>query len=218
MRRSANHGAVSFIDAVDPMGTLNRHHYEVAGKVFAEVAQHEVNSGGTFVQDVAIYFSFDGLFDVDQSGQPVASAGYNFQPGQQLGSASAHRNGAIALARQLMAANIAYGVITRKDLASLERFQAVLLPNVALLDNEEMAALRTYVTNGGSLYASNLTSLIGPEGARDDFGLADLLGVHSSGERFDVISYVAPAEEYGQLFAPFTRQLSSHALGLSSQG
>lgn len=69
------------------------------------------------------------------------------------------------------------------DKEHLERYKAVILPNVAVLSDADCAALREYVENGGALIATYETSLYDENGKRrDDFGLASLFGVHSTGD------------------------------------
>ena len=58
----------------------------------------------------------------------------------------------------------------------LRRYRALLLPNVAYLDEEACQAIRAYVRSGGSLLATFESSRYGPWGEpRSDFGLADVL-------------------------------------------
>ncbi len=55
----------------------------------------------------------------------------------------------------------------------------LLLPNVAAMTDAQSAAVRTFVSQGGNLLATGLTSLCNEWGeARADHALADLFGVH----------------------------------------
>ncbi|RIK81916.1 MAG: hypothetical protein DCC68_07645 [Planctomycetota bacterium] len=65
---------------------------------------------------------------------------------------------------------------------SLARLRVVVLPNAAALSDEQVAALREYVQNGGGLVATTETSLCDELGRpRKDFGLADVFGVSYRG-------------------------------------
>jgi hypothetical protein len=65
----------------------------------------------------------------------------------------------------------------------LDRYRALLLPNVAILSDRQCQQLREYVHSGGSLMASFETSLYDEDlKPRADFGLADLMGVNKAGE------------------------------------
>lgn len=63
------------------------------------------------------------------------------------------------------------------------RYQALLVPNAAYLDEEHCRRIREYVGGGGSLLATFETSLYSGWGdARPDFGLADVFGATAAGE------------------------------------
>ena len=62
---------------------------------------------------------------------------------------------------------------------SLQGFRVLCLANVALMSDAQVAAVRRFVENGGGLLATHETSLYDEKGRRrDDFALADVLGVH----------------------------------------
>ena len=66
---------------------------------------------------------------------------------------------------------------------NLKRYRALLLPNIALLGDAHCAALRDYAAGGGSLLATFETSMYNERNRRrDDFGLADVFGIHKAGE------------------------------------
>lgn len=59
----------------------------------------------------------------------------------------------------------------------LKPFRLLILPNIALLSDEQCNQLRKFVSEGGNLIATFETSLYDTEGRkRDDFGLSDLFG------------------------------------------
>lgn len=65
----------------------------------------------------------------------------------------------------------------------LSKYRALLLPNVAMLSDRQCDQLREYVRAGGSLMASFETSLYDENlRRRDEFGLADVMGVSRAGE------------------------------------
>ena len=69
------------------------------------------------------------------------------------------------------------------DREHLGKYRAVILPNIAVLSDEDCAALKEYVRSGGALLASYETSLYDEQGRkRPDFGLAELFGAHFSGK------------------------------------
>jgi len=65
----------------------------------------------------------------------------------------------------------------------LKKYSALLLPNTALLSDEQCRQLRAYVDGGGSLLGTFETSLYTERNERrGDFGLADVFGIHKAGE------------------------------------
>jgi hypothetical protein len=65
----------------------------------------------------------------------------------------------------------------------LTKYRALLLPNTALLSDEQCRQLRAYVDGGGSLLATFETSLYDERNQRrSEFGLADVLGIQKAGE------------------------------------
>ena len=200
-----NHGAMAFIDAIDPMGRVHRQNYHTLAPVFAELAQFEAYGGGKFCGDVGVYFSFNANFDLGENGRDAMSADYNFGPDKQPAAPTSHRNAALNVAKTLIQHHIPFGVLTKKNLAELADYQIIVLPNVVILDDEELDALRQYVANGGCLYASKNTSLIAADGTRQqDFLLADLFGVSYAGETDEVVTYLTPQKEQSDLFPRFS--------------
>lgn len=65
----------------------------------------------------------------------------------------------------------------------LSKYSALILPNTALLSDEQCRQIAAFVDRGGSLLATFQTSLYTERNEkRADFGLADVLGIHQAGE------------------------------------
>ncbi len=70
----------------------------------------------------------------------------------------------------------------RLQLDRIRKYSALILPNVALLSDEQCGQLRAYVDQGGSLLATFETSMYTNENERrSDFGLADVFGIRLTG-------------------------------------
>ena len=70
----------------------------------------------------------------------------------------------------------------RLQLERIKKYAALILPNTALLSDEQCRQLREYVSQGGSLLATFETSMYNERNERrDDFGLADVFGIHAAG-------------------------------------
>lgn len=64
------------------------------------------------------------------------------------------------------------------DLAALQRYKVIVLPDVVVLDDDAAETLRAYVAAGGGLVATHATGLFRRDGTRrEDFLTSDLLGV-----------------------------------------
>jgi hypothetical protein len=62
----------------------------------------------------------------------------------------------------------------------------LILPDVGVLSEAQVAALRKFVAGGGALIASGRSGMFDVWGTRrSDSALADLLGVHATGQRFE---------------------------------
>ena len=69
------------------------------------------------------------------------------------------------------------------DMASLQKYRALLVPNAAYLSDSICEAIRRYVQSGGSLLATYETSRYTEWGdPRPDFALADVFGCHAAGD------------------------------------
>jgi Alpha-L-fucosidase len=162
--------AFLFIDAIDPVGTLNRPVYEQMGRVFAEVSRYDQFLAGEPVEDVMLYYSDQANINPHDNGRLLSEV--HFAP-EEL----PHMEALEGLSRALQQAHLTFGVISRHDLGRLSEFRAIMLPDVLRMTDAEIDAFRGYVEGGGSLYASGRTSLLNVDGNRhDDFQLADVFG------------------------------------------
>ncbi|MEJ7769990.1 MAG: Tat pathway signal protein, partial [Chitinophagaceae bacterium] len=65
-----------------------------------------------------------------------------------------------------------------------EQFSVLILPNLAIMTNNQVAAVRRFVDRGGSLVATGETSLLDEMGdPRSDYALSDLFGTHIMADR-----------------------------------
>ncbi len=101
-----------------------------------------------------------------------------------------------------------FDFVHEDDLAPdlLKKYVAVILPNVALLSDEQCAALRQYAKNGGGLLATFETARFDRSGARrGECGLADVFDIQTAGEMQGPRgnSYYARIEQRHPILAPF---------------
>jgi len=191
----ANNGAFLFIDAIDPVGTLNKDVYKGMGEIFRKIKKYEQFLGGKLCQDIGVYFSFNSKINLKDNGKKVTEALCE-QP---------HLEAALGACKSLLTSHIPFGIITKKNLANLSSYQVIILPNLLMIDEEEVKALKQYVASGGNLYASKYTSLITSDGERKkDFLLSDVFGVSYLGETKERITYISPTEEKSGLFLSYS--------------
>jgi hypothetical protein len=89
----------------------------------------------------------------------------------------------------------------------LAKYTALLLPNTALLSEEQCRQLRAYVDGGGSLLATFETSLYDERNQRrHDFGLADVFGIRKNGDVVGTLgnAYLARIERQHEILSGFS--------------
>ena len=89
----------------------------------------------------------------------------------------------------------------------LAKYSALLLPNTALLSDQQCRQLRAYVDAGGSLLATFETSLYNERNERrGDFGLADVFGIRKAGEITGTLgnAYLARIEQPHEILNGFS--------------
>ncbi|MGE5224383.1 MAG: beta-galactosidase trimerization domain-containing protein [Omnitrophica WOR_2 bacterium] len=189
--------AFIMIDSIDPKGTLNPITYERMGRVFDFMKPFQPFLGGQPVQDVAVYFSTESKYNPADKGKPVDDP--------HLSPDMPHLQAVLGACKALLDRHILFGVLTRRNLDTLSKYKAILLPNVLMMDQEEVEAFREYVRLGGCLYASGYTSLQTSAGIpQDDFMLADVFGVSYQGETTEHFTYIAPTAETEQIFTGYS--------------
>lgn len=129
---TAHHGATMVIDAIDPVGTLDRRVYERIGCVFEREATYEPYLRGNMAEDVGIYYSLRSRF-----GSSVG--GYDSM------------GGCIGASRTLISSHVPFGVTGKFH--DLDGYTVLIAPMISMQDDDN-ARILDYVKNGGSLYLS----------------------------------------------------------------
>lgn len=193
-----NDGALTVIDQIDPVGTIHGYNYETMRRVFGRIEKYEPYLGGTFVQDVGLYYSLSSNFDQAWNGRPVREVGRVFEYGkdESFTSQNAHMNLTSNAARTLTMFHVPYGIVTKKNLKDLKNYKVLILCNAAMMDREEIDAIRQFVADGGGLYISKETATIDDQGREiSESALCDLMGARISGKEDFNKTYVSPAPE-----------------------
>ena len=199
----AHAAAFMFIDAIDPTGTLNPAVYDRIGSIFSKMKPYEEFLGGELTADVAIYVSAESRFDFRDTGDVAKSSERSDNMATLF--AGAHMTAVMGAAQSLQESHVPYAILTQRNLHQLSRYRAVVLPNVLVMSDAEIAAFREYVEKGGNLYASGYSSLVSETGQlRPDFGLADVFGVSASEGMQYTLAFLTPRD--GWLSQPMTPQ------------
>lgn len=199
----ADGAAFVFIDAVDPEGTINPAVYETMAPIFAETRAYKPFLGGQRCQDVVLYLSTESKYDPADNGMDLAG-GSQGRTNQGPSTSMPHVDALFSAAAALIHHHVPLGIITRKNLDDLERFSVIVLPDVLVMDAEEVEAIRRFVAAGGCVYASKNTSLQMQDGTRPgDFMLGDVFGVSWLGDVAQRFTYVAPAAGRIDLFEEY---------------
>ncbi|HEC77487.1 MAG TPA: hypothetical protein ENI33_09600 [Thermoplasmatales archaeon] len=90
----------------------------------------------------------------------------------------AYHDGIKGILMMLIESNIPFEVLTERDLDNLSRYNLVVLPDYACMNESQAEKIRQYVANGGKIIAINETSLYTKYGVKqDDFLLSDVFGI-----------------------------------------
>lgn len=184
------HAAFLAILAFDPDGSVSPGALDRVRRTFDKMAPYERELGGRAIEEVAVYFSDHSKMSFAENGLPLGTAA------ARSALDYPHLHAVTGACRVLQRAHLPFGVITRKQLDTLDRYRVVVLPNVLRMTQDELEAFRAYVRYGGRLYASRYTSLTLVDGQRnDDFLLADVFGCRFESFEDGRCIYVAPIDE-----------------------
>lgn len=182
----ADGAAFIFIDAIDPIGTVNHRAHDRMGRIFDRLMPYYDHLGGARVEDVGIYYSLESKFDMQSNGKHVSAPDTN----------DTHTQSCMNVAARLIRAHLPFGVLTKSTLEDLSRFEVLILSNVHMMDEQECETIRRWVAAGGKLLATGGSSLVTKEGKlRKDFMLSDVFGVSLvKADWTPRKHYLAPAE------------------------
>jgi hypothetical protein len=202
----ADAAAFVFIDAIDPIGTVNPRSHQRMAHVFDPLMPYYDHLGGERVADIGVFYSLDSRFDMTQNGRSVAKAD---------NGADTHTYSTMQAARWLIAGHLPFRVVTRQSLDKLSQLKIFVLSNVHHMGEDEVEAVRQWVHGGGTLYASGATSLVNKRGeCQSDFMLADVFGtslVHADWSSRE--HYLAPTEAGQSIFSDWSPKYPAYIKG-----
>jgi hypothetical protein len=201
----ADAAAFIFIDAIDPIGTVNPRAHRRMGRIFDRLMPYYPHLGGDRVADVAIYYSLESKFDMSSNGRHV----------REPDLTDAHTKSSMQVASALIRGHLPFGVITKTSLGQLPNFDVLVLSNVNMMDDEECQRIRAWVESGGKLIATGGSSLVDKHGRmRQNFMLADVFGIDLVKANWTPRKhYISPTAAGYDLFPEFDRQYPAYCSG-----
>lgn len=162
----AHHGATLAIDAMDPVGTLDKRFYQRLGKVFEQSMPYEKYLTGDMVEDIGVYYTLRSKFNAHKE------AYTNF-------------NGSINSTILMIKNNISCGVTGGYH--DIGKYPILIASCLTEEDKYDYPRIMDYVRNGGCLYISggDCTGL-----------LKEFFGAEISGRTRENIVYIAPKASY----------------------
>lgn len=170
---AAHHGATLVIDAIDPIGTMDRRAYERFGQMFDFQMPYEPYFRGDMVEDVGIYYGI-------HSKTSLYKEPYN------------SKTCCVAAAETLSRRHIPFGVTGSWH--DLSHYPVLLAPALSAMEESDNDRLIRYVEDGGVLYLS---------GAGNRKLVEELTGGCVKGMTETNMLYIAPKEAYAPLFGWF---------------
>ena len=190
----ANNAAFVFIDAIDPVGTINGDIYKTMGEILGKSEQYQkyIDIDSKMLSDVAVYINIDNYTTINENGKHLKDV--------QLGRNDL-LNDVYCIVRSLIYENIPFDILTPKNLDRIHDFQAVVIADGYMLDNIETETFSEFVKKGGNLYLSRYAGAVNGDGVRsEDFRLSNLFGIRRLGDTRWTTNYMAPTENFKGLF------------------
>ncbi len=150
----ADNAAFIFIDAIDPIGTLNPKVYDRMGRIFDRLmpvlrrARRQAGRGRRRVLQPRLQVRF-------RRQRPARA---------RRDTTDAHTKSVTSVTRALGSRHIPFGFITKTTLSHLNEHKVLILPDVNMMDDAEIAAIREWVRRGGKLLATGWTSIVDTRG------------------------------------------------------
>ncbi|MDW7656359.1 MAG: beta-galactosidase trimerization domain-containing protein, partial [Bacillota bacterium] len=195
--------AFCFIDAIDPIGTMNNRFYEQMGRLNQEmkVYMDAIAPDATLLRDVTIYYNLESGVDVSMNHKSITEFSNTIWGGSIGTQLPRLRN----MTKAFIAHHLAFDIAcwnSRQDM--LAESQVIVVPNQLMLDDDEIDMLKQFAMAGGSVIMTGRSGYCNKSGQiRTDGSLADLTGITLIGETKEDVVYFRPDEKWFKLFSPY---------------
>lgn len=199
----ARNCAFCFIDAIDPVGTMNRAFYEQMGALHREMQPYQaaIEPDATLLRDVSVYFNLESGVDVSMNGKHISVYSDTIW-GSHIGTQLPRLKN---LAQSLTADHLTYDLAcwnSRADM--LQGSRVIIVPNQLMLDEQEISVLRQFAEDGGSLIITARTGYCDKTGQiRRDGLLSDWTGITIEADTAEDVVYFRPTQDGAALLAPY---------------
>lgn len=183
-----NNGRYGFIDAVNPLGSINRKVYERMSELYAVEKRYEkyLESNVCFCADVAIYTNTISVMNPADNGKKMTDSMLEAPHIAALRGAT----------NNLMEQHIPFAIITECDLDNLDGYKMIVLPDLCAVSEKEVKAFTAYVEKGGNLYISGAAGMYDGFGGKYEGGaFKELSGVTYMSVTEETVTYIRPEGE-----------------------
>ncbi|BBH23071.1 hypothetical protein Back11_44160 [Paenibacillus baekrokdamisoli] len=140
-----HNGAFSLCDGLNPDGTITPEVYrDVMKEVFDKTRRYEKVVSGEMLSDVAVWVSTHSKFTWRDNGKPVS---------EQLFKVDDFIEGQVKMASILREYNVPFDIVASRNLKTIKD-NILVISDVAVIRDDEMDAIESYLQNGGNLYLS----------------------------------------------------------------
>lgn len=133
MTTAAHHGATLFIDAIDPVGTLDSRVYEKLGNVFANHKKYEKYFEGDLIEDIGLYYSLRSKFNAHDEKY-------------------CNHNAVVNTVKSMIKNHFSCGVTG--SFHPFDEYQILMASELTEVDAKDYERIVEYVREGGQLYLS----------------------------------------------------------------
>lgn len=177
MLTCANHGATLFIDAIDPVGTLDSRVYDRIGRAFAKEQRYEKYLTGSPLADVGFYYSFHSRYP-------------------ENGNEYTNSKCVPKLTRRMVENHVPHGIVGG-EFGRFEDYKAIFASCLTDEEGDGIDKLLEYVKNGGKLIFTD---------GRCKRLMHELLGTDETVLSNTNHTYVAPTPAAGELLGNFNEK------------
>ncbi len=171
---AAHHGATLVIDAIDPVGTLNRKTFEAIGKAFEKQIPYEKYFVGETVADIAVAYGLES------------------KSNGLLGNTYTNHSSAVGFIKNMIEGGIPVDVVSKKK--DLSKYKMIFASCLWDQDGDLIDGLLDFAQKGGVLYLA---------GAENKELVEKVMGCKIVGMSTSNANYLEPKKEYEALFEGF---------------